>query len=454
MDLATISRMKVDELKDFLRLRGLKITGKKEELAARVFFAMENDLPVVKTAEEVQKDIAKEYEAKLLVNGDVIPDSLKFDQGWLNEEEGIRYWPVTLYMDIFNFLAFHPNELASNDLSDYKQSKAYSYFSQGWLGQLQFNNIGGTSKLCLLRGSCRPSQRINDPPHKLWICLEKQTGKILCTHCTCMAGMSQTCNHVAAALFRIESASRLGLNNPSCTSTACEWLPNSKPVEPVRIKNLKLKRHCFGKRGKISQEPNSVQKRNFNPIAKSDYKLDLSTVASALKTICKESDSMLFTASPKPDLPSNTKINDAPPKIYCFSKILEESVSKEDYLDSVVKIFTEQRIADMEKLTRGQSDNSIWYLSRKHAITASIAHAVNTRFISLQKSTTPIDLTNIFKKIANEDTVNAELPALKYGRNMEADAVNAFEEIFKEKHRNVKPMAIFLKGYNLIKSTG
>ena len=33
-----------------------------------------------------------------------------------------------------------------------------------------------------------------------------------------MAGMSQTCNHVAAALFRVEAASTLGRNNLSFTS--------------------------------------------------------------------------------------------------------------------------------------------------------------------------------------------------------------------------------------------
>ena len=94
-----------------------------------------------------------------------------------------------------------------------------------------------------------------------------------------MAGMSKTCNHVAAALFRIESASRLGLNNPSCTSPLCEWLPKSKAVEPTKIKEMKLKRDSIGKRGRPFQEPNSIQKRNFNPIAKFNYKLDLHTAA-------------------------------------------------------------------------------------------------------------------------------------------------------------------------------
>ena len=126
MDLEMISTMKVEELKDLLRLRGLKVTGKKNELIARVFVALENDVPIVKTAEEVEMEMATSYQDKVkLEDGVILPDPFKLENGWLKEEEGIKLWPLTLYPDIFNFLAFHPSELASKDLSDYKTSKAY-----------------------------------------------------------------------------------------------------------------------------------------------------------------------------------------------------------------------------------------------------------------------------------------------------------------------------------------
>ena len=41
MDLERVSTMKVEELKNCLRLCGLKVSGKKEELVARVFVALE-----------------------------------------------------------------------------------------------------------------------------------------------------------------------------------------------------------------------------------------------------------------------------------------------------------------------------------------------------------------------------------------------------------------------------
>ena len=56
-DIELIKGMKVQELKDFLRLRGLKGSGKKAELVARAFVAVENKVKTVKTAEEVQEEI-------------------------------------------------------------------------------------------------------------------------------------------------------------------------------------------------------------------------------------------------------------------------------------------------------------------------------------------------------------------------------------------------------------
>ena len=57
-----ISTMKVDELKLFLEVRDLKTSGRKIELVARVFAAMENNVPVSETAVEIECDLKKVYE--------------------------------------------------------------------------------------------------------------------------------------------------------------------------------------------------------------------------------------------------------------------------------------------------------------------------------------------------------------------------------------------------------
>ena len=166
-----VQKMKVDELKMYLRLRDLKVSGKKAELVARVFAASENHVPVKKTAEEVESDLRNDYQAKLLLDSQVIPDPNHLVSGWLSEDDGIYFWPCILYADIFNFLTFNPSELGSTDLNDYKNSKAYSYFNRGWLGPVSYHRIDDLSTYCFLKSDCRPSERLNDPPHKLWICI-------------------------------------------------------------------------------------------------------------------------------------------------------------------------------------------------------------------------------------------------------------------------------------------
>ena len=60
MDVEQLKSMKVEELKSFLRLRGLHVAGKKNELVARAFVALENDVPIVQTAEEAKLELERE----------------------------------------------------------------------------------------------------------------------------------------------------------------------------------------------------------------------------------------------------------------------------------------------------------------------------------------------------------------------------------------------------------
>lgn len=60
----------------------------------------------------------------------------------------------------------------------------------------------------------RQSQRINDAIDKVCIITEK-SGKIRSSHYTCTADMGQSCNHVAATMYRIQAA----VNIPFCTNT-------------------------------------------------------------------------------------------------------------------------------------------------------------------------------------------------------------------------------------------
>jgi len=59
-----VGTMSVKELTTFLRLRGLKVSGRKKELVAQTWCAIEQGVPIQLTAEEVKAEIQMNMEAK------------------------------------------------------------------------------------------------------------------------------------------------------------------------------------------------------------------------------------------------------------------------------------------------------------------------------------------------------------------------------------------------------
>ena len=379
MEFDMINEMKVDELKKYLRLRGLKISGRKVELVARVFSAHENN---VKTAVEIEIELSQEYQAKLLQVDYVVPDQYHLTEGWLSEENGIAFWPFVLYPEIYNYLMFNPGELSSSDLNDYKTSKGYSFFSCDWIGAVSYYPINSTSLYCLLKTDCRDSESVNSPPHKLWAIIVKKDAKIKAAHCDCMAGMSGTCLHIAGMLFRVEAAVRNGLTNPSCATKSCEWLPNRKDVVAVKVRDLKLSCDDFGKRGKKSRKLVSTPKKNYDPPSGCNFKpFKLTDIAAALENVIPQS--VLFTAVPKPKIDFVREIVtscvEKPDGLESIDDIIIMSGSFEICLRNVSEIMTAEEVEQIEFYTRGQSSNECWFTFRKGVITGSKGHEVKTK---------------------------------------------------------------------------
>ena len=92
MDYELLEKMKVEELKNYLKIRGLKVTGTKKELVARVFAASENGVQPVKTT--VESDLITDYKIKLKIDGFPIPNPFKVPHGWMEEDERMTFWPM------------------------------------------------------------------------------------------------------------------------------------------------------------------------------------------------------------------------------------------------------------------------------------------------------------------------------------------------------------------------
>ena len=91
MDYDLISKMSLEELKSYLRIRGLKVKGRKNELVARAFATSENGVKPIKTAVDVESDFKTEYLAKLKTDDRNILDPFKIPHRWMKEDEGMKF---------------------------------------------------------------------------------------------------------------------------------------------------------------------------------------------------------------------------------------------------------------------------------------------------------------------------------------------------------------------------
>ena len=64
--------------------------------------------------------------------------------------------------------------------------------------------------------------RVNDKPLEAWVIVSCD-GTVQSAHCTCMAGLSEGCSHIAAILFALEHGSRVS-KEASVTDVPAYWL--------------------------------------------------------------------------------------------------------------------------------------------------------------------------------------------------------------------------------------
>ena len=113
-------------LKDFLKLRGLKQSGKKNELLARAFGAYELGAPKKFIQEQIFDSIKNEYQQRLQTN------DIKSDPNTLSDEcwkDDFQTWP---HLDdgkvIFSYI-LRVKAVDIEYIGKYKDEKAYSYYT-------------------------------------------------------------------------------------------------------------------------------------------------------------------------------------------------------------------------------------------------------------------------------------------------------------------------------------
>ena len=299
-------------LKAFLHLRGKNSEGGHESLAAKAFSVWCDKVPVNPELEHNEKCIWEEYKAKLVINKDiVIPDPLTLKSGWIGEVKGIQNWPSSFYTDIANLLSLTQPDFNKCLESEYRQGKAYRYFSCEFVREIYINELNKETPVCILKCKVIPSQRINSRPYDVWAVVQKNKpnepgGYIHSAYCTCTAGILGTCNHVTGMLFRIENAVQTGLTTPSKTSLLCTWnIPKGQRVDttvkPVRDLVFEKSVYTNPKSKSVKLANDKKEYSDFSPAVTNQEKLkDKENLRNSLFTILeKDIPSSCFALSMK-----------------------------------------------------------------------------------------------------------------------------------------------------------
>ncbi|KAL5011782.1 hypothetical protein ScPMuIL_010333 [Solemya velum] len=157
--------------------------------------------------------------------------------------------PSVKYANIYTYLVNTPSPYTKDELECYKGLDAYNQFLSGWVRDVKTTIV---NNLHLVIGRVMHSQRLRETALKPWLVVEKN-GKVVFVHCDCMAGLGETCTHVSALLFCVETKARIR-DDRTVTQAAAYWkLPPSirdvvyKPIFEMDFMSAKSKKKALDK---------------------------------------------------------------------------------------------------------------------------------------------------------------------------------------------------------------
>ena len=208
------------------------------------------------------------------------------------------------------------------------------------------------------------SQRLSEKPLTPWVVCE-ENGKILAAHCDCMAGLGESCSHVASLLWAIEAGVKKR-ESLTVTDKLAYWvLPTAvKKIPYARIRDIEFFKSAADPKESVVPSPSAEKFVGFLK----NVQMMAPSKPAAFSLIPQFSDPYIPT-SLKQDLPPlMTELYDRNLLISAsFGEILQTSVPK---VTDYYKI-TEAQQQAVEKETREQSNSRLWFRMRTGRVTAS-----------------------------------------------------------------------------------
>ena len=279
------------------------------------------------------------------------------------------------------------------------------------------------------------SQRLRETALKPWLVAEK-TGKILCAHCNCMAGLGETCTHVSALLFWIETTSRIR-DSQTVTQAAAYWkLPPSLrdvhylPTNEIDFTSAKTKKKrldslvCDNTATTPSKrQAKEVPSPTAGELSTLFQQLSLAGSKAAVLRVVPEICKQFKPTSLSETFPCVlTSLYDPEKLTLDFSELLKKC-------EEVKLTVTPEQAKSVERATKSQASSKLWFRFRSGRITAS-------KMKRVCRSNPDLPSQSLIKSICYPESVSFSVDATKWGCKHEDTARKEYSEKMAESHEN------------------
>ena len=356
------------------------------------------------------------YQEKLVCDGVRLPDPCGVPDGdW---KADLSQLPKVTFPDIYVYLINSKGLYTSENLKAYKSLASWDLFKSGHVGQLEVHSP--STSLRFVRTKVRASQKVSTS-YDTWV-LCHADGSVKSAHCMCKAGLGEVCSHIAALLFKAQTAVMLGLTEKSCTSKACEWnCQFKKKVEPSTMTS-------------ISKEA-GLKTRSM----RAECLLSDESMQQELMKLTAINDCALASSLPDENRPRNQGV-ELPFPLHKAMLMLKKQVEpgqalspgySRQFLAKLPGMYTDQAIKNLEGATVSQSQSGVWKSHRHGRLTASVFGEVIHHMRGGRKSRTLVD-----KVVCPPKPLRTE--AVLWGNKHEEAAQIAALEALQPLHKGLK----------------
>ena len=234
--------------------------------------------------------------------------------------------------------------------------------------------------------------------------------------------LGETCSHVAAVLYKIETAVRIGMTKVTPTDLPCQWnqaftkAVGGSPVSEINLYTKEAK--CKLTKPKKHFDVH-IPEESFHRFLDSVNEVAPKTVG--LHLFKNYQPNFVFKEA---ESPQNVLI----PSLRSFYSSENIDHASEDFdalVSQKVKTITctEEQVQYIEEATRNQSASAAWYEQRIGRITGS-------SFFDVSHSSIEKPSKSLLSRLCQSNKQNLNVPALQWGREHEAEAIALYENVY------------------------